>query len=80
MIHAEITFWSNTIRDINIILPSPPSIGDSIKFPIGTVKNINGEELEDNCFRIYNIDWVLQKDSIITKYKFDRLLIYLECP
>jgi hypothetical protein len=80
MIYAEVIFWSNDIKDLNVVLPFPPSIGESIEFPIGTVKYYNGAELEDRCFKISNIDWVFTENSMIPKYKFSKLSIYVERP
>lgn len=33
MIYAEVIFWSNNIKDINVVLPFPPRIGENIEFP-----------------------------------------------
>ena len=80
MIYAEIIFWSNEIKDINVVLPFPPRIGESIEFTSGTVKYNNGAEVEDRCFKIANIDWVLEENSLPHKHKFQKLSIYLERP
>lgn len=78
MIYAEIIFWSNDIKDLNVVLPFPPRVGENIKFPVGTVKYNNGAELDDICFKISNIDWVFIENSMMPKYKFQKLSIYIE--
>lgn len=80
MIYAEVIFWSNDIKDLNVVLPFPPRVGENIEFPVGTVKYNNGAELEERCFKISNIDWVFIENSMIPKYKFQKLSIYVERP
>lgn len=80
MIYAEVIFWSNDIEDINVVLPFPPRIGENIEFPIGTVKYTNGAELEYTNFMINHIDWVFIENSMMSKYKFQKLSIYIERP
>jgi hypothetical protein len=80
MIYAEVIFWSNDIKDMNVVLPFPPRVGENIEFPIGTVKYNNGAELDDRNFKIKHIDWVFIENSMIPKYKFQKLSIYVERP
>ena len=80
MIYVEVIFWSNDIKDIDVVLPYPPRIGENIEFPCGVVKYNNGAELEDRTFRIKDIDWVFEENSMIPKYKFKKLSVYVERP
>ena len=72
MIYADIIFWTNDINDFTIVLPFPPRIGDSIRFPSGTVKHYNGSGFTDNYFRISDIEWVFKDDQ------FEKLSIYVQ--
>ena len=74
------SIWSNDIKDLDIVLPYPPRIGENLEFPIGTIKYNNGVELEDRSFKISHIDWEFTEILMKPKYKFDKLSIYVECP
>lgn len=80
MIYAEIIFWTHEINDISIVLPFPPRIGESIQLPYNTVKYKNGSELDERIFKIKDIDWVFSENSMIPKFKFQKLSIYVERP
>jgi hypothetical protein len=80
MIYAQVIFWSNGIKYIDLVLPYPPRVGETIQLPLGTVKYNNGLELDESFFKISNIDWVFEENSMIPKYKFKKLSIYVECP
>lgn len=80
MIYVEVIFWSNDIKNIDIVLPYPPRIGENIEFPCGIVKYNNGVELKDMTFRIKDIYWVFGENSMIPKCKFKKLSVYVERP
>jgi len=78
MVFAEIIFFSNYIQDIDVVLPFPPSVGQSIRLPIGLVRQTNGDELEQGLFKIIDIEWVFVTKSMISKGRFNKLRIYVE--
>ena len=80
MIYAEIIFSSNDIMDLDLVLPFPPRVGENIEFPSGAIKYKNGFDLEDRCFKIASIDWVLIESKMAHRYKFQKLSIFVERP
>jgi hypothetical protein len=80
MIYAKVIFWSNDIKDLDIVLPYPPRIGENLEFPVGIVKYNNGVELDNRSFKISHIDWEFTEISMKPKYKFNKLSIFVERP
>lgn len=80
MIHCEIIFWTEDIKDLDVVLPFPPREGEVIHFPMGTVKYSNGNKYEENRFKIRLIEWVFSNISLVPGFKFDKVRVYVEQP
>ena len=81
MITAEVIFWTNDIKDFQVVLPFPPRIGEHISFPFGVVKCYDGTDYcEENYFKIVNVDWLYAEKLEIEELTFDKLLIHVNCP
>lgn len=78
MIHAEIVFWTNDIKEVNLVLPFPPRIGESMILQRGVVKYSNGAVLDEIDFMVANIDWNFEEDFVEFDVKFKNITVYLE--
>jgi hypothetical protein len=80
MIYAEIKFWTDSVNPIQFKIPSPPNIGDSITIPAGVIKDVNGNEVIENRFRVLRVNWFFVRGStnIDPPVRFYKLIIHVE--